>query len=178
VQERLVQQEADLSRRAAEEHHQQSIGREKVLTRLWEIANLSPEVTRNSISGQVKALSMIVAIEGLTPDHRSKGKQSAEPLPKANIFHPPWFYEANPNAAAEASHDPVPNQGHPESPYSQTAATKSTNPDKKLLESLLATPVNPWEKAPATSYASIFASASGSSDSSFSTPGKFFNGSR
>jgi len=48
-----------------------SLGREQVLARLWEIANLSPEMTRNSVSAQIKALSMIVAIEGLIPDRRA-----------------------------------------------------------------------------------------------------------
>ncbi len=72
VEARLLQQEADELRR-------QSISREQVLARLWEIANLSPEITRNSITGQTKALAMIVAIEGLIPDRN--GKPSA-PLPK------------------------------------------------------------------------------------------------
>jgi hypothetical protein len=43
-------------------------GRERVLARLWEIADLDAEMTRNSMSAQIKALSMIVAIEGLIPD--------------------------------------------------------------------------------------------------------------
>ena len=61
VQQQLVEQEAEEQRRL-------NLGREQVLARLWEIANLSPEMTRSSVSGQVKALSMIVAIEGLIPD--------------------------------------------------------------------------------------------------------------
>ena len=60
VQEQLVEQEAEGLRRL-------NIGREQVLARLWEIANLSPEMTRNSVTAQVKALTMIVAIEGLIP---------------------------------------------------------------------------------------------------------------
>ena len=64
VQERLVEQEAEGLRRL-------NISREQVLTRLWEIANLSPEMTRGSVTAQVKALTMIVAIEGLIPDRRS-----------------------------------------------------------------------------------------------------------
>ena len=54
VQQQLVQQEA-------EGLHRLNLDRELVLARLWEIANLSPELTRGSITGQVKALSMIVA---------------------------------------------------------------------------------------------------------------------
>ena len=74
VHERLVEQETGGLRRL-------NLGREQVLDRLWEIANLSPEMTRGSVSFQVKALSMIVAIEGLIPDRRavSSEKKSAPP---------------------------------------------------------------------------------------------------
>ncbi len=71
VEQQLVQQEADLSRRAVEELHRVNLEREKVLDRLWEIANLSPEITRGSITGQVKALSMIIAMQNLIPDRRA-----------------------------------------------------------------------------------------------------------
>ena len=69
VQQQLVQQEA-------EGLHRLNLDREQVLARLWEIANLSPEMTRGSIAGQVKALSMIVAIEGLIPDRRAADRLS------------------------------------------------------------------------------------------------------
>ena len=61
VQQQLVQQEAEGLRRL-------NLDREQVLARLWEIANLSPEMTRGSITGQVKALSMIVAMQNFIPD--------------------------------------------------------------------------------------------------------------
>jgi hypothetical protein len=48
-----------------------NVSRDQVLARLWDIANMEPERTRNSMSSQVKALSMIVAIEGLIPDRIS-----------------------------------------------------------------------------------------------------------
>ncbi len=68
-------------------------GREQVLGRLWELANLSSEMTRGSITGQVKAMSMIVAIEGLIPDRRagSAEKNPAPPPTNVHIYHPPWF---------------------------------------------------------------------------------------
>ena len=50
-------------------------GRERVLARLWQIADLAPEMTRNGMSAQVKALSMIIAIEGLIPDRRAVSAQ-------------------------------------------------------------------------------------------------------
>jgi hypothetical protein len=72
MQQHLVQQEADELRRL-------NLDREQVLDRLWEIANLSPEMTRGSITGQVKALSMIVAMQNFIPDRHvtSSEKKSA-----------------------------------------------------------------------------------------------------
>ena len=86
VHERLVEQETDPRVRRAVSRRL-NLGREQVLARLWEIANLSPEMTRSSITGQVKALAMIVAIEGLIPDHRavSSEKKSAPP-PTGQIY--------------------------------------------------------------------------------------------
>ena len=72
VQQQLVQQEAEGLRRL-------NLDREQVLARLWEIANLSPDMTRGSVTGQVKALSMIVAMENFIPDRRAttSGKKSS-----------------------------------------------------------------------------------------------------
>jgi hypothetical protein len=60
VEQQLVQQEADGL-------HRLKLDREQVLDRLWEIAKLSPETTRGSITGQVKAISMIIAMENFIP---------------------------------------------------------------------------------------------------------------
>jgi hypothetical protein len=86
LQQQLVEQET-------EGHRRLNRGREQVLARLWEIANLGPEITRGSITGQVKALSMIVAIEGLIPDRRanSSEKKAAPPLPHADIYPAAWL---------------------------------------------------------------------------------------
>ena len=95
VQQQLVQQEADLSRlprravgRAVDGLHRLNLDREQVLGRLWEIANLSPDMTRGSITGQVKALSMIVAMENFIPDRRavSAEKKSAPAPVNAQIY--------------------------------------------------------------------------------------------
>ena len=93
VQQQLLDQEEDLSRLAAERLRQREQRREQVLDRLWEIANLSSEMTRGSITGQVKAISMIVAVEGLIPDRRaaSSQKTSAPPLPQADIDPAAWL---------------------------------------------------------------------------------------
>jgi hypothetical protein len=64
-----------------------------ILARLWELANLSHEVTRGTIAGQIKALSMIVAIEGLIPDRRVSTSQTqpAAPPVKAEIYTAEWL---------------------------------------------------------------------------------------
>src|SRR5271168_3236767 len=95
VEQQLVQQEADLSRHAAERAveglRRLSLDREKVLNRLWEIANMSAEMTRGSITGQVKALSMIVAMENLIPGRNAVSSEKKSPTAPAN---PPQGYAA------------------------------------------------------------------------------------
>ena len=72
----------------SEELHRFNLSRGRVLARLWEIADLAPEQTRNGMSAQVKALSMIIAIEGLIPDRRSVAAQSKPAPPPVN---PPFY---------------------------------------------------------------------------------------
>jgi hypothetical protein len=102
VRERLVDQEAEGLRKL-------NLGRDQILTRLWELANLSHEVTRGIIAGQIKALSMIVAIEGLIPDRRLSlsGKQPAAPPVKADIYESEWLRKQQHQAAGEEPGDPV-----------------------------------------------------------------------
>jgi hypothetical protein len=116
VREKLVDQEADLSRRAVEDLRKRNIRRDQILDRLWELATLSPEATRASITGQMKALAMIVAIEGLIPDRRlSKSRtQPAATSPYAQIHDSEWGHNGQPAAAkppaspaAPATPDPV-----------------------------------------------------------------------
>ena len=85
VQQQLVQQEAEGLRRL-------NLDRERVLDRLWEIANLSPEMTRGSITRQVKALSMIVAMPNPIPDRRSvASEKTSAPAPvHAEIYAAAW----------------------------------------------------------------------------------------
>jgi hypothetical protein len=63
VREKLLDEEVDRLRKL-------NLGRDRLLTRLWELADLSAEATRGSIAGQIKALSMISAIEGFIPGRR------------------------------------------------------------------------------------------------------------
>ncbi len=102
VQQQLVQQDV-------EELRPLSPNREQVLARLWELAHLSPEMTRNSITGQVKAISIIVAMQNFIPDRRalSAEKKSAPAPVNAQIYEAAWLREQR--AAAHATtNDPQP----------------------------------------------------------------------
>jgi hypothetical protein len=112
VQQQLVQQEADLSRRAVDGLRHLNLDREQVLARLWELANLSPEMTRSSITGQVKAISMIVAMLNFIPDPRALSSQKKSP---AAPIHPYQQEDgparpACPGSVAGAPPDPSPSQ--------------------------------------------------------------------
>jgi hypothetical protein len=107
VRERLVDQEAEGLRKL-------NLGRDQILARLWELANLSSEATRGTIAGQIKALTMIVAIEGLIPsrtmnDRRlsPSGTQPAAQPVKAQIYSSEWRSEQQHQPAGEEPGDPV-----------------------------------------------------------------------
>ncbi len=109
VQQQLVQQEADLSRRAVDGQRSLSPDREQVLNRLWEIANLSPQMTRGSVTGQVKALSIIVAMQNFIPDRRaiSSEKKSAPAPSNAQIYPAAWLRRQQATTPA-TTNDPQP----------------------------------------------------------------------
>ena len=94
LQHQLLQQEANLSRpsrhaveRAVEGQHRPKLDREHVLDRLWEISHLSPETTRGSITGQVKALSIIVAMENFIPNrHSAAVEKTSPPAPAPEVY--------------------------------------------------------------------------------------------
>jgi len=132
VNEKLVDQEADGLR-------QLNLGRDQILTRLWELANLSHEVTRGSIAGQVKALAMIVAIEGLVPDRRlssSAGTQPAAPPVKAQIYESQWLRKQQHQPVAEEPGDPVADTGTrpaaPQVPHPEPAPEPTPEPASEL----------------------------------------------
>jgi hypothetical protein len=80
LEQRAAMQQQSVQQNTEEHRFNQS--RDRVLARLWQIADLPPEMTRNGMSAQVKALSMIIAIEGLIPNRRAvsaPNKPSAEP---------------------------------------------------------------------------------------------------
>ncbi len=111
VEQQLVQQDVNLSRRAVEEQSHPSPDRQQVLDRLWEIAKLSPEMTRGSVTGQVKALSIIVAMENFIPNRLAafaEKKSTAAPTPQIyapEAAGPSQSTSANPSTTAKT---PVP----------------------------------------------------------------------
>jgi hypothetical protein len=115
VTEKLIDQEVEGLRKL-------NLGRDQILARLWELANLSHEVTRGTIAGQIKALTMIVAIEGLIPDRRlspAKTQPTAPPV-KAEIYAAEWLgkqpqYDEPSDAVVPPEDQPGANQvPHPE----------------------------------------------------------------
>ncbi len=134
VRERLVDQEAEGLR-------QLNLGRDQILARLWELANLSPEATRGIIAGQVKALSMIVAIEGLIPsgtmnDRRlsPSGTQPAAPPVKPQMYSSQWRQQ--PQAAGEEPGDSVAateaQPAAPQGPDPEPPPPLHRNPERNL----------------------------------------------
>ncbi len=102
VRERLVDQETEGLRKL-------NLGRDQILARLWELATLSHEATRGTIAGQIKALTMIVAIEGLTPDRRlsPSAPQPAAPPIEADIYESEWLRKQQHQPVGEEPTDPV-----------------------------------------------------------------------
>jgi hypothetical protein len=131
VEQQLVQHEADGLRR-------RSLDREQVLDRLWELANLPPDMTRGSITGQVKAISMIIAMENFIPDRRalaSENKSAPAPAP-AKIYKSEWLRRQQ-----EATTDPQPD----------SAQQEQAPPDQIELSSRLSRPAaEPERPVPAS----------------------------
>jgi hypothetical protein len=152
-----------------------NVGRDKVLTRLWEIANMGPERTRNSMSAQVKAISMIVAIEGLIPDRHSVSQnQPAQPPVHPGFYRAAWM--RNPQNAESMDPEPHPAQDQTQeegpAPELQSAprqadephpavSAPTPNPTPNLAESAFSVrPLNPSQttsSAPRIPMADYFA---------------------
>jgi hypothetical protein len=134
MHEQRVQQETEELRRRNQ-------SRERVLARLWNIADLDPEMTRNSMSAQIKALSMIVAIESLIPD----GKADRRAGSAQNRSTPPQIDTAAPGAVADGPSDlgstPGPSLDSSDPTFVHPVDPSKTNPPS---------PQAPIEKKPDT----------------------------
>jgi hypothetical protein len=157
MHDRLVQQESEEQRRL-------HLGRERVLARLWEIADLDPEMTRNSMSAQIKALTMIVAIEGLIPDRNTNRRAgSAQNKSAPTPVHPPidtaaWLREqqgktTGPHPARDEDVLGVPH------PPPGEAADAPSHPDSDSSPSIFARPSIPSKATPSAPHAPTSASA-------------------
>jgi len=166
VHDRLMQQEFEEQRRLNQ-------GRERVLARLWEIADLDPDMTRNSMSAQIKALSMIVAIEGLIPNrHDDRRAPAAQKKSTPPPVHPPidtaWLREQQgkttgpqprPDSVRD-EHEP----GVPDPPPGRAAGAPSRlgstpGPDFDLSGSIFPRPSSQSEAIPPVPHAPVSASA-------------------
>jgi hypothetical protein len=158
MHEQRVQQELEQLRR-------QNQGRERLLARLWDLANMDPERTRNSMSAQIKALSMIAVIEGLIPDrnsHRRAGSaqnKSALPPVHSQIDLAAWLREQEANITGlHPGADPVRDEdvhAVPDPSPREEAGAPDSSP------STFARPSSPAKVAPSTSPAPVPASAPG-----------------
>ena len=138
VREKLVDQEAEGLR-------QLNLGRDQILARLWELANLNPEATRGSMAGQIKALAMIVAIEGLIPDRRvssSAATQPAAPPVKAQIYVSDWRRKQQHQPAGEEPGDAV------AAAEAQPASPQAPEPEPVPNPATAATPPLPDRNQP------------------------------
>jgi hypothetical protein len=167
MHDRLLQQES-------EEQRRQNLCRERVLARLWEIADLDPDMTRNSMSAQMKALTMIVAIEGLIPnrnDDRRAGSAQNKSAPPPS--HPPidtaaWLREQQGKTTGpQPGPDPAPDEdvlGVPHPPPGEAANAPShlgstPGPDFHLSQSIFARLSSTSETTPSAPHAPVSASA-------------------
>jgi hypothetical protein len=125
VRQKLVEQEAEGLRNL-------NLSRDQILARLWELANLSPEATRGSITGQVKAMSMIVAIVGLIPGRRlaTAHEQPAPPLVKPDVHVAEPIKSVTATEVAPAAHlvpEPPPPKPHTTPPLNPFTYSKGQN---------------------------------------------------
>jgi hypothetical protein len=142
VQQQLVQQDA-------KEQHRLNLDREQVLNRLWEIANLSPEMTRGSVTGQVKCLAMIAAMQNLIPDPRAA---SPEKKPASLPACPgvPWKPKPAPGPAGAPPPHPGPSKSNFANPTTASEApipyvpVFNSVPDLGVAFSINKTPLNPF----------------------------------
>jgi hypothetical protein len=156
VEQQLVQQEAEGLRRF-------NLDREQVLARLWEIANLGPEMTRGSITGQVKALSMIVAMQNFIPDRLAVLPEKNSPTPPnpPKIYVSAWRREQQDTTnesqprAAHAQQEDAP--GVPEAELAPGSAEEAP-PDLGPSEPTFANRFSPSEAQPPAPYVPVLPS--------------------
>jgi hypothetical protein len=169
MHEQRVQQETEELRRRNQ-------SRERVLACLWKIADLDPEATRNSMSAQIKALSMIVAIEGLIPDRdtdrragSAQNKSTPQPVdPQIDAAARLREQQANttgfqpgPDVVRDEEELGVPDPAAGEAADAPSHLGSTPAPDSASSRSIFARFARPSEAAPSASPAPVSASAPG-----------------
>ena len=139
-----------LGHRAAVQHqHRPNLDRKAVLDRLWEIAHLSPETTRGSVTGQVKALSIIVAMENFIPNrHAATVEKTSVPAPAPEIYVAEWLRKQQATTlAATNNNDPQPNPA-PAQREDGLAPNSAEEAHPGPSQSTIADPSSPSEAPP------------------------------
>jgi hypothetical protein len=140
VREKLVDQGTEGLRKL-------NLSRDQILTRLWELATLSHEATRGIIAGQIRALTMIVAIEGLIPDRRlsRSATQPAAPPVEPDIYRAEWLRKQERQPVREEPTDPIGDaKAQPAAPQvPESAHERPTKPRKDTA------PQGPGQNQPA-----------------------------
>ncbi len=147
VNEKLVDQEVQGLRKL-------NIGRDQILTRLWELATLSVEATRGSMAGQIKALSMILAMEGLIPSRTTNDRSPyVEPQIAREVHddqHEPLAEEPTDSKGATktrpaAPHAPEPRPTpRPDPKLTRHASFPNLDPSQRTLNPFIKPANNNW----------------------------------
>jgi hypothetical protein len=136
MKEHRALMEKQIMEQEAEELRRKSAVRDRVLARLWEIADLSYELTKGSNASQMRALAMIVAIEGIIPDRRARSAEKSIPSASPRMYEAEWLRKQNtdPETGPVMPEDlqetePVVSQAEPapEAPDSSTKPSSTSN---------------------------------------------------
>ena len=137
-------------RSATQQQHRPALDRQHLLDRLWEIANLSPEMTRASVTGQVKAISIIVAMENFIPSrHTASVEKTSAPASTPEIYQAAWLRRQKAANLAATNNDsqPNPTPAQKEDALAPSSTPEAT-PEPTPSESTFVTPSNPPEAPP------------------------------
>ena len=136
VEQQLIGEDVDGQRRLKQT-------RDRILARLWEIADRDFEQTRGSASAQLKALALIAALEGLIPNRRPENKPEQKPV-APNFYQAAWLraqqnQDANPAPAADKQgvapeHQPAAEPPDAPPPISEPAPTNPPPTVPSMLE--------------------------------------------
>jgi hypothetical protein len=142
-----------------------NVGRDQILARLWHLAGFNPDQTKGSISGQIKAISLIIAIEDLIPGRRlasarnhpaalpvdlqmylseamRRKTEAAGPSEVVTAMEAPRATEAEPPAKS-ANEAPSPSRNQSHTPFNPFAYTKGVNAVLDTMERVYDVNLNP-----------------------------------